>query len=168
MIKFVSQRPVLGFPPLSYMYVLDMSILPLSVILWLDFGTVPTVWYFLFTSGAGTACLGFCRGSVFSLQCSICISLFAPLSFSSFGHCIVCLLAIVLSVLRFTASDYSFGIINLFLQRQCINLYSAFTLYERIYRLCHTREELDLPQVSDYFICMKSLRARNKRCKQEG
>jgi hypothetical protein len=90
MIKFVSQRPVLGFPPLSYMYVLDMSILPLSVILWLDFGTVPTVWYFLFTSGAGTACLGFCRGSIFSLQCSICISLFAPLSFSSFGHCIVC------------------------------------------------------------------------------
>lgn len=33
MIKFVSQRPVLRFPPLSYMYVLDMSILPLSVIL---------------------------------------------------------------------------------------------------------------------------------------
>ena len=159
MIKFVSQRPVLRFPPLSYMYVLDMSILPLSVILWLDFGTVPTVWYFLFTSGAGTACLGFWRGSIFSLQCSICIctSLFAPLSFSSFGHCFVC------------PSIYgSFGIINLFLQRKCINLYSAFTLYERIYRLCHTREELDLPQVSDYFICMKSLRARNKRCKQEG
>jgi len=34
----------------SYMYicVLGLSILPLSMIIRLDFGTVPTVWYFFF------------------------------------------------------------------------------------------------------------------------
>jgi hypothetical protein len=45
---------------------------------------------------------------------AIALSVFWPLYCLSFGHCIVCLLAIVLSVFRrFTASDYPFGILDL-------------------------------------------------------
>ena len=45
----------------------------------------------------------------------IVLSVFWSLCCLSFGHCVVCLLAIVLSVLRFTDSDYPFGIFELFL-----------------------------------------------------
>jgi hypothetical protein len=67
-----------------------------------------------------------CRLSFFFW--SLCCLSFCPISLghcvvcsSSFGHCVVCpfvlfLLAIVLSVLRFTDSDYTFGIFKLFLR----------------------------------------------------
>jgi hypothetical protein len=73
----------------------------------------------------------FFRGSyysIFSFICMFCRSLFVLLYFFSFGHCVVCsssiyrfwlplwyLVFIVLSVLlRYTDSDYSFGILKLF------------------------------------------------------
>ena len=47
---------------------------------------------------------------------AIVLSVFWPLCCLSFGHCVVCLLAIVLSVLlRFTDTDNSFCIFKLFL-----------------------------------------------------
>jgi len=48
---------------------------------------------------------------------AIVLSVFWPLCCLSFVHCVVCLLSIVLSVLRFMDSDYSFGIFKLFLKR---------------------------------------------------
>ena len=54
-----------------------------------------------------------------------CLS-FCPFSF---GHCVFCLLAIVLSVFRFTDSDYPFSIFKLF------NSYNGFCLVLNIYRV---------------------------------
>ena len=59
--------------------------------------------------------------SIISFMCMFCWSLFVLLSFS-FGHCVVCpffLLAIVLSVLRFTTSNY----IPLYYLQTCLDRY---------------------------------------------
>ena len=59
--------------------------------------------------------------SIFSFMCMICRSLFVLLSFF--------LLAIVLSVLlRFTVSDYPFGIFKLFFQKQLQNNYEIIQI----------------------------------------
>ena len=64
-----------------------------------------------------------------------CRSLFVPLSFF--------LLAIVLSVLRFTDSDYSFGIFKLFLVKICVCAYtSRFCMYTKGIRNRHNRSEI--------------------------
>jgi hypothetical protein len=63
---------------------------------------------------------------------AIVLSVFWPLCCLSFGHCVVCLLAIVLSVFRFPNSDYPFGIVKLFLLFRFFAIWNQFMTFQSL------------------------------------
>jgi hypothetical protein len=107
MCMFVDHWPFVLFLLVIVLSVLLLLIIVLSVLLSYFSWPLCCLSFFFWS----LCCLSFCPISLG--HCVVCPS--------SFGHCVVCpfvlfLLAIVLSVLRFTDSDYTFGIFKLFLR----------------------------------------------------